>query len=358
MKKRHNKNWNRIKTILHLSLSVFIIISVSTFCLFGFYAFVHRVPFLDIKKLPPHSEQLVLATVSLIIGIVLYIVFRRIVSSPLQKIYAALEQISEGDYNIKLTPKGMKPIRTVARAINSMSEDLNSVETMRSDFINNFSHEFKTPIVSISGFAKMLKDEDLTPEQRNEYLEIIISESNRLADLSSKVLNLTRLDNQTTLSGVTYFNVTEQIRLVVVLLEHKWADKNIIVNLDCDDYMIHGNEEMLQQLWINLIDNAVKYSPENSEITIGINKHPEEFVFTFTDCGKGMDEETRRHAFERFYQGDMEHKSVGNGIGLPMAQKICELHNGQIKIKSTGKEGTTFAVVLPAESNALPDKES
>ena len=357
MKKRHKKNWGKLKLVFHFSASVFTILTVSTFCLFGFYSFVHRMPSLDIKRLPPHSEQYVLATVSLIIGVILSFAFNRFISIPLQKIYSALEQISEGDYDVNLTPKGIKGLRTLTRVINGMSKELNGIETMRNDFINNFSHEFKTPIVSISGFAKILKDENLTPEQRNEYLEIIISESSRLADLSSSVLSLSRLDNQTTLPNVNEFNVAEQIRLVVVLLEQKWASKNITVDFDSKDYIIFANEEMLQQLWINLIDNAIKFSPENSEICISVKKHSDELIFTFSDQGKGMNEEARNHAFERFYQGDLDHKVSGNGIGLAMAKKICELHGGFITIRSTNETGTTFEVVLPTDARNNPGED-
>lgn len=349
--KKHNKNrLNKLKNIFYFSLSIFAIISVSFVCVLIFYGIVHRVPFLDVEKLPPHVEQYILGFVSLVIGAILSIVFRKVVTTPLSDIFYALNELSDGNYDINIKPMGIKSVRRLAKRINNTARELESVETMRNDFVNNFSHEFKTPIISISGFAKMLKSDNLTQEERNEYLNIIISESDRLAELSTNILNLSRLENQTILSNLSTFNVSEQIRLVIVLLEQKWMEKQLEIVFDNDEYMITGNEETLQQLWINLFDNAIKYAPVGSAITINAKKEQNNLIFDFTDCGDGMNDEAVKHAFEKFYQSDIAHKSTGNGIGLPMAKRICELHGGSISIKSTGKNGTTFEVVLPAEN--------
>lgn len=345
----NRKTWARLKLTLSMSALVFSLICVSFSSVFCVYHIVCAVPFLDVEMLPRHSQLYLFAFISLILGIVLAVVFRHIIIIPLHNSYMALGRISDGDFDVRVDVKGIKAVKNVARSINKMSKELDGIETMRNDFINNFSHEFKTPIVSIKGFAKMLKDENLTEEEKKEYLDIIISESERLSQLATNVLNLSRLDNQAILPHVAQFNVTEQIRLVVVLLEQKWAKKNITVNLEGDDYIISASEETLQQLWINLLDNAVKYSPENSEITIRIKKKGKNIVFTFTDSGRGMTEDEVQHAFDRFYQGDMEHKSSGNGIGLSVAKKVCELHGGSITIKSTDENGTTFEVILPEE---------
>lgn len=247
------------------------------------------------------------------------------------------------------TKKGIRAVKKIVRSINITAEELNNTRTMRNDFINNFSHEFKTPIISISGFAKMLKDENLSDEEKEEYLNIIISESERLSQLSTNVLNLTRLNNQAIVTNKTNFNVSEQIRNVIILLEHKWSEKNIEVNFECDEYTLNASEELLQQLWINLIDNAIKYSPEDSKITIDIIRNDSTLVFTVEDTGKGMDENTAKHAFDSFFQGDLSHKTSGNGIGLAIAKRVCELHEGDIKIKRTDESGTVFEIIFPTE---------
>lgn len=350
-KHKHGKRkiLNRFKLVLYMSTIVFLLICFSFAGLFSTYQLIFLIPFLDAERLPRHSEIYIFALISLVIGVVLAIIFRRIILVPLHNSYTALGKVADGDYNIYVENKGIRAVRRVAKSINKTAEELDSIEKMRNEFVDNFSHEFKTPIVSISGFAKMLRDENLTSEERKEYLDIIISESERLSQLSANVLNLTRLNNQVILKDVTEFNVTEQIRLSVVLLEQKWSQKNISISLNGKDYNISGNEETLRQLWINIIDNAIKYSPNNTEITIDIRKEKSNLIFTFTDQGYGMNEDTVRHAFERFYQGDMAHKATGNGIGLPVAKRICELHSGSIKIKSTSEKGTVFEVILPIE---------
>ena len=317
--------------------------------MFIVYHILNAIPTIDVENLPNHSNDLILAVFSLIIGVIASLLFKRKIIEPLYEIYEVIDAVSAGDFSLNITPKGIKTIKTVGKKINTMANELASMETMRNDFINNFSHEFKTPIISISGFAKILKNQELSQEEKQEYLDIIIRESSRLAELSTNILNLTRLENQTILPGKNTYNVSEQIRLVIVLLEDKWSQKNIEIDFDCDEFYIHANEETLQQLWINLLDNSIKYSPERSKISIDIKKDGEHLFFTFADSGKGMSKEEVKYAFDRFYQGDVSHKTGGNGIGLPMAKKICELHGGEVYIKKTNERGTTFEVVLPTE---------
>ncbi len=338
---------DRIKLILAMSAIVFSLISISAVGLFSVYALINKVPFLDIEKLPRHSGTYILGIISLIIGVVLSVIFRNYILAPLHHSYIALGKVADGDFGVSVKEKGIRAVRKVAKSVNITAKELNNIETMRNDFINNFSHEFKTPIISISGFAKMLKYSDLTPQEKEEYLDIIINESERLSQLSTNVLNLTKLSNQSIVTDKLEFNVTEQIRRVIILLEHKWSVKNITLCFECEEYSITANEELLQQLWINLIDNAIKFSPDSSEIAIRITKSENHLIFTVSDKGKGMTEAEAKHAFDRFFQGDISHKSNGYGIGLAISKRICELHGGDIKIKETGKNGTVFEVTLP-----------
>ncbi len=347
MKMRSKSRQNKFYLILAFSVVSFIITISSVGAVLYFFRFVDRVSFLDFERLPRHIEQIVIGVISLGFGFLTSLLFKKFILDPLYEIYGVLDEIACGNYKVKITPKGIRTVRTVSKRINNMASELDSVEIMRNDFISNFSHEFKTPIVSVEGFAKMLKEKNLTEAEREEYLDIIISESHRLAELSNNILNLNKLENQKIASGKTEFNVSEQIRLVVATLYHKCTDKNITVEFDGEDYTVFANENLLQQLWINLTDNAIKYSEEGGSVEISVSKKAENLVFYFVDHGRGMTENDMQHAFEKFYQGDLNHKSIGNGIGLPVAKKICELHEGEIRILQTENGGVTVEVTLP-----------
>ena len=200
---------------------------------------------------------------------------------------------------------------------------------LRGDFINNFSHEFKTPIVSIAGFAKLLRRGNLTEKQKEEYLEIIEEESLRLSAMANKVLNMTRVESQTILTDVTRFNLSEQIRGAVLLLVEKWTPKN---------------------LYMDMLDNAVKFSEPDDTVTVGIVEEGEYLRVSVSNHGKEIPKESIRHIFNKFYQADESHSAEGNGIGLAIVKKVCDLHGGTVSVNSENGT-TTFTVVLPKQQN-------
>ncbi len=175
------------------------------------------------------------------------------------------------------------------------------------------------------------------------------SETVDTSELSTSVLNLSRIEQQTILSEKKRFNVSEQIRLVIAMMYSKWPDKHIHISFDSEEIYVVGNEEMLKQVWINLIDNAIKFSPEYGKVDVKAVQSQDNTIFTFTDCGKGMSEETAAHIFEKFYQGDTSHSVKGNGLGLTIAKKIIELHGGTIYVSSTGQNGSVFTVEIPTD---------
>jgi signal transduction histidine kinase len=230
-----------------------------------------------------------------------------------------------------------------------MAEDLEHTEMLRGDFVNNFSHEFKTPIVSISGFAKLLKKGNLSETQKEEYLDIIEEESLRLSEMATNVLNMTKIQNQTILTDVTEYNLSEQIRSCVLLLEKRWTEKNLELSLEFDEYLICACEEMLKQVWINLIDNAIKYSPEYGLVIIKIKEEEQCYHVSVANSGIEIPKEKQQKIFEKFYQVDESHSSVGNGIGLSVVKYAVELHKGQVYVEC--KNGiTTFHVKLHKQS--------
>ncbi|MCM1127826.1 MAG: HAMP domain-containing histidine kinase [Lachnospiraceae bacterium] len=258
----------------------------------------------------------------------------------------AADKIADGDYSPRLHLKGSDEIRQLGQKFNHMAEELGSVEMLRKDFINNFSHEFKTPIVSIRGFAKMLKLDELSNEERDEYLNIIISESERLSDLATHVLDLSKIEQQSILTDKSRFNITEQIRRCIALLDGKWAEKKISFDFNCQEYYFTGNEKMMEQVWINLIDNAIKFSPDESTVSISIFSENDSLTVSIADSGSGIDESAQPYIFDKFYQADVSHSTKGNGLGLTIAQKIISLHNGTIQVTSSKRNGTLIRVKL------------
>lgn len=282
---------------------------------------------------------------SVLIGTFLAAVFSKAPLRPMREIIAATDRIADGDYNVRISLKGPDEFRILSEKFNHMAEELGSVEVLRRDFVNNFSHEFKTPIVSIRGFAKALKWDDLTEDERNEYLDIIISESERLSTLSANVLYLSKIENQTILTNKKRLNLSEQIRLVIALLDRKFTKKELSVSFDNKEYYVTGNEEMLKQVWINLIDNAIKFSPERGKIDVCVNETDDKIVVQIRDEGDGISPEAQTHIFDKFYQGDRSHTTEGNGLGLAIVKKIVCLHGGRITVHSSEK-GTVFEVTM------------
>ena len=285
--------------------------------------------------------------ISICVGTVLTFVLSRVPLRPVSKLIRAIHAVAGGDFHTKIDLKHPKEFRDLSESFNQMTDELAGIEILRSDFIDNFSHEFRTPIVSVLGFAKRLKKGNLTQSEREEYLDIIISECERLSALSSNVLNLSKVESLSVLSDTTVCNAGEQIREAILLLEQKWDRKKISFDLDISDIRIKGNGQLLKQVWVNLIDNAVKFSPENSLISICAKAAPKEFIFSVRDQGPGISPASRERIFERFYQGDLSHSTEGNGLGLPLVRKVVKLHGGSVTVSSTPGQGSTFTVRLP-----------
>ena len=269
---------------------------------------------------------------------------------PVTKIMDATNRLASGDYSVRLSFRGhfakLPPVKKLTDSFNTMAEELGQIEMLRTDFINNFSHEFKTPIVSIAGFTKLLKKGNLPEETKNEYLDIIEAESLRLSALATNVLNMAKVENQSILSDTADFNLSEQLRNCVLLLETKWSRKNIEPVLPEEEYQIHGNEELLKQVWINLVDNAIKFSEENSTVEIGVEDAGDFLRVKVSNYGALIPEEKRERIFGKFYQADESHATEGNGVGLAIVKKITELHKGSVAVEcADGKN--TFIVTLP-----------
>lgn len=290
------------------------------------------------------------ALLNIIFGIFISLAATKVPFEPMRKLIDGMNGLASGNFKTRIGQDGIMakaPVFSeVTQSFNKMAEQLENTEMLRSDFVNNFSHEFKTPIVSIAGFAKVLKKGNLSPEQEKEYLEIIESESMRLSAMATKMLELTKVENQTILDKTDEYNLSEQIRSCILLLENKWDRKNIDFSLDFGEHKINANEEMLKQVWINLLDNAIKFTPEGFGIKIKIDEEGENILVSLTNTGSEIPLEQQEKIFNKFYQADESHSSAGNGIGLAVVKKIVELHNGKISVFSENMV-TVFTVKLP-----------
>ncbi len=292
---------------------------------------------------------LVMSLASLVMGAGLAMIVGKIPLKPFNQFVDGLNSLAAGNFKTRLSYKGPlanhPTVFEVTASFNKLAKELENTEMLRSDFINNFSHEFKTPIVSIAGFAKLLRRGNLTEEQKMQYLNAIEEESMRLSYMATNILNMTKVENQEILTDITEFNLSEQIRFAVLLLEEQWSKKNIELQLDFDEYMIEANEELLKQVWINLVDNAVKFAPRCATVGIDICATAQSYIVSVSNTGNDIPLEKQKRIFNKFYQADESHAQEGNGIGLAVVKKIVDLHSGWISVKSENGM-TVFSVEL------------
>lgn len=342
MPKENKKNTFRLSLLF--ALIVFVIMLVAMFLVIGGSVVLEKMHI--ISEDPENRVPLFyFALVSMLVGTVIAFLFSNKPLKPIREIMDAADRIASGDYSARVDIKGIDEFQILGDKFNHMAEELGSVEMLRSDFIGNFSHEFKTPITSIRGFARALKWEDLSDEQRNEYLDIIIDESERLSDLSNNVLYMSKVEKQSILSDTSEFNITEQIRLVIALLASKMDQKHLNVSMDAEEYYIRANEEMLKQVWINLLDNAIKFSPEKGVIDIKLEKIEDVLSVKIKNSGETIPKEIQKHIFDKFYQGDVSHSTIGNGLGLAIVKRIVDLHGDTIEVCSD-EGATTFSLSI------------
>lgn len=293
---------------------------------------------------------LIIAAMSLVCGTLIALFLGSVPLRSMNKMTEGLHRLASGDYKAHIEPKGflymIAPVRDMVESFNATAAELEGTEMLRSDFINNFSHEFKTPIVSIAGFAGLLKQGNLSREEQLEYLDIIESESHRLAQMATNVLDMTKVENQTILTDVTTFNLSEQLRTCVLLLERKWETKNLEMNLELEEHMISGNQELLKHVWVNLLDNAIKFSPEGQTVEISAAEEEGRIAVSICNTGSFIPKEQQEAIFRKFYQADRSHNTEGNGIGLAVVKRVVELHGGTVAVESN-PAFTKFTVTLP-----------
>ncbi len=272
---------------------------------------------------------------------------------PLEDMSRASRQVAKGDYAVQVQYDGsVEEMEHMVQNFNSMVQELGSVEMMRNDFIANVSHEFKTPLSSVTGYVTLLQDPELSEEERSDYIRKIFFNIEKLNDLTENILRLSKLENRAYLEPPTAFRLDEQIREVIVLMEPKWSKKQIEFDLDLCEYVYTGQQPLLFQVWINLLSNAIKFSDYGGRITIRMKVREDNVQVLFSDDGIGMTKETMAHIFDKFYQGDTSRQSQGNGLGLALCKEIINRCDGRIYVTSEPGQGSVFMVKLPGNSTA------
>ena len=293
---------------------------------------------------------LFMSLISLIIGGLIAFFSSYIPMKPIEDSINKMKRLAAGDFKTRLKFGGIISSHPAAKefedSFNTMAEELGNTELLRSDFINNFSHEFKTPIVSITGLANLLEVGNLTEEQRVQYARAIREESMRLSSMASNVLSLTKVENQAILTDISTFNLSEQVRSAILLLEEKWTVKDIDLHIEFEEHLIEGNEELLMQVWINLIDNAIKFTPRCGTVEIDVLDVGDDLSVKISNTGDEIPPEKLDKIFNKFYQADESHTGEGNGIGLAIVKGVTELHGGSVSLVSENGI-TVFTVKLP-----------
>lgn len=341
-KRLHSKLWLYFTGIIFATVfASFIFITTVLFILYQF----------NLIQVDPRARLIpvgVLSLGSILLGTIIALFVGKLIIRPIQRMSDAFDELSRGNFSVRIpTNEKIAEIREMAQHFNAMTYDLSHIETLRSDFIANVSHEFKTPLAAIEGYATLLQNPNLTQEKHSHYVDIILENSRRLSNLSSNILALSKLENQEMVVNNRHFRLDEQIRKVMLMLESKWTAKEIEFDMDLSKQIYYGNEPLLSQVWSNILDNAIKHSYAGGVIHVNIQRTDMYLTVSIADHGDGMTEEVQKHIFEKFYQGDSSHKAEGNGLGLALVKRIVELCHGTVSVKSSPGEGTIFYVNLP-----------
>lgn len=292
---------------------------------------------------------LFLLLVGAFMGSAIAFLVNRIFFEPIQKLKDGMNDVSDGDFSVKIdTNSPINEVKELYESFDLMVKELSATEILQSDFMSNVSHEIKTPVNAIEGYAMLLESEEITPEEQQEYVEKILFNTKRLSELVGNVLLLSKIDNQAIPKNEKKFRLDEQIRQSIMQLETKWTEKDIDLDVELDDIEFVGNATLLIHIWDNLINNAIKFNNYGGTVELRLSSDGDNIIFVIEDNGPGISEEAMKHIFDKFYQADSSHRQEGNGLGLALVKKIVDLYDGNIEVENLPKIGCRFTIVLPA----------
>lgn len=323
----------------------------------NFYLFLHSMQMdeAEIRAAAPITFYNILLLTALFS---IFDVIRRawMIGRPVNRILEGMHKIVFGDFKVRIPyikgENSGNEFDAIIKGLNEMTAELGSVETLRTDFVSNVSHELKTPLSVIQNYGTMLQSPNLSEEQRIEYARAVTEQTRKLSSLITNILKLNRLENQQIYPEKKEYNLTEQICECLLGFEHSWEQKDLEIETDLEgDVIVCEDAELLSLVWNNLFSNAIKFSNEGGKVFVGVKKEDGKIFMTVTDNGCGISPEVGKHIFERFYQGDTSHATQGNGLGLALVKKVIDIVGGDISVQSTMGEGTTFCVRLEEGKN-------
>lgn len=285
---------------------------------------------------------------SAVIGAVILVFLSRFVSAPIVRLGEAMRRVAAGDFEEHLaTDSAVVELRECYENFNLMTDGLRENESIQADFVSNVSHEFKTPLTAIEGYATLLCEEPHISAQGRENVRRIVENTGRMKDLVNHILLLSKIEHQVIPPPSAEFLLDELIRRILIAYEHKWSAKGIVPNVELDEVRFFGNEGLLSHVFGNLLDNAIKFNHPGGTLAVTLRQGEGSCVFTIRDSGIGMTPQQCAHIFDRFYQADAAHSGEGNGLGLPLVKRILDVLGGTVRVESVPDEGTTFTVTLP-----------
>ncbi|MGN0553805.1 MAG: ATP-binding protein [Oscillospiraceae bacterium] len=278
---------------------------------------------------------------------------KRTYEIPMQELAKAASKVAHGDFSVYIptinTADKTDYLDVMIMDFNKMVEELGSIETLKTDFFSNVSHEIKTPLAVIQSNAELLQREELSKEQQKECTDTILVATKRLSNLITNILKLNKLEKQAISPEPKRYDVCAQLCECALQFENVWEEKNIEFEADLEDRTyIEADEELMAIVWTNLLSNAVKFTPNGGKITLTEKSDGERVIISVTDTGCGMNKQTMKHIFDKFYQGDTSHSTEGNGLGLALVQKIMQISDGTVTVKSSLGNGSVFTVTLPS----------
>ncbi len=272
------------------------------------------------------------------------------IARPVDRILEATHKLTSGDFSARIQPihrYGREDeFDVIIEDFNKMAQELSGIETLKTDFIANVSHEIKTPLSIIQNYAEAMGNESIAAETRKAYSETIVSASRRLTSLISNILKLSKLENQEIFPKAKYFSLSEQLRCCALGFEDLWEQRRLEFVVDIDEIQVFYDESLLEIVWNNLISNAIKFSNQGGTVTVHLKKENSMAVVRISDDGCGMSPEVGEHIFEKFYQGDTSHAAEGSGLGLALVKRVIDIVDGVISVESTVGKGSTFTVKL------------
>ena len=292
---------------------------------------------------------LALVVFSVLIGSLITSLISKWFFHPIRKIVESMGEVASGDFNVHLeTTTTSQEIRAMYAGFNLMTKELRATEILQTDFVSNVSHEFKTPINAIEGYATLLQNYEKLDSDQRQYVDKILFNTKRLSSLAGNILLLSRIDNQAIQTKQTTFRLDEQIRQSIVMLEPQWAEKDLEFDVELEDVEYTGSENLMHHVWDNLIGNAIKFDPPGGLVKISLVRTDDVIRFAVEDSGIGIPQGAEKHIFDKFYQGDSSHKEEGNGLGLALAKQIVEMSGGEIFAENLAV-GCRFTVLLSAK---------